>query len=124
MKFKLVDEYVYWWPVNVVLPDTTKSGKRVTQAFEMQFEALADDEARKLQEEYNALTDPKERQEHEHGQLLRTCKDWRGVMEDDGRTEVPFSEENLRRAIRFPFFRTACYRAYADSLSENPRQGN
>ena len=123
-KFKITDQYLYWWPVKVEVPSERNSGKLDTQAFEVQFRALPSDEVQRITDEIAAITDPKERAAREHETLVEAVKDWRDVEDDNG-NEVNFSEENLRALLRWPFVRTGFYRAYSASISgDKNRLGN
>ena len=120
MKFKLTDTDQYWWPVTVRVPDPENAGQILEQEFEMLFEPEDQDTALDAQEEYASLTSPRERVEHERDQLLRVCKNWRGL---DG--DLPFSEEAFRQALKKSWFRTGVYAAYGQSLNgEAARLGN
>ncbi len=49
-------------------------------------------------------------------QMLRTVKNWNGVVDDAG-DPVPFSEEMLAQALEFPWFRAAINKAL--TVSQN-----
>lgn len=123
-KFKLVETHIYWWPVEVKLPDPEKSGKVLTQSFEAQFEALPIDEAKALDRELQKMKSAGEVEAHQAKLLKRVVKNWRGVEADNGGDE-PFTEAAFDQALRFAWFRAGCYQAYAGSLSgDEARLGN
>lgn len=122
-KFKLVKEYLYWWPVSVAIPDPDQPGKTIAQTFEMLFSAMPTEDAHAFDEATRMLPVDK-RAARDVELIVQVSRDWRGV-ERDGGGEEAFSEESLRAALRHGFFRTGCYRAYAQSLTgEEPRLGN
>ncbi len=126
MKFVLVSEHVYWWPVKVKLPDPDpkRAGKTITQEFEMQFVAIPTDEARALADEIAGLP-PEEREAREYDLMLRACRDWRGVYNEDGSEEILFHVDLLKDMLQIGFYRAAILRAYGDSLTgEAARKGN
>jgi hypothetical protein len=122
--FVLTTTHVFWFPVTVRMPDTDEPGKFKPQTFQMQFEAIGQDESRRLTAEYEALTDPADRAREEHSHLIRVVKDWRDVIDPTGQP-VPFSEAALRAAIQIGWIRTGIYRAYAQALAgDEARLGN
>lgn len=123
MKFVLTDKHIYWWPVEVKLPHAEIPGKIVTQSFTMQFEAIGADEANAIWAEIEALP-VAERAARRHDELVRVSKDWRDVTGEDG-SEVPFTEQALRAALQFSWFRVGLTEAYSRSLSADAaRKGN
>lgn len=124
MKFKLIDEYRYWWPVTVEMPDPEKPGKTVKQSFTMQFQPMPADEGEAMLKEIAALPTPEERLSRQHEELMRVCKGWRDVVDDKG-DEVDFSTEALKAALQFSWFSRGLYRSYASSLApDEARKGN
>ncbi|WP_319414417.1 hypothetical protein [uncultured Cohaesibacter sp.] len=120
MKFKLTDTDQYWWPVTVRVPDPENAGKILEQEFEMLFEPEDQDTSINEAEKYVSLTTQRERVNHERDQLLRVCKNWRGL---DG--DLPFTEKAFRKALNKSWVRIAIYQAYAQSLNgEAARLGN
>jgi len=124
MKFKLIEQHTYWWPVTVEMPDPEKAGKVVTQSFTMQFQAMPADEGEAMVKEIAALPTLEERNAKQHEELMRVCKDWRDVVDDEGK-DVAFSSEGLRAAMQFSWFSRGLYKAYARSLApDEARKGN
>lgn len=124
MKFKMIDEHIYWWPVEVQIPEPDKPGKTVTQSFTMQFKAMGADAGTALLKEIEALPTPEERQARQHEELLRVCQNWRDVTDDKGE-DVPFSAEALRSCLQFSWFSRGLYKAYWRSLApDEARKGN
>ncbi|CDX19603.1 conserved hypothetical protein [Mesorhizobium sp. ORS 3359] len=124
MKFKLIDEYTYWWPVTVDMPDPDKPGKVVSQSFTMKFQAMRADDGVAMMKEIAALPTIEERSAKEHEELMRVCKGWRDVVDEKG-DEVEFSEAALRAALQFAWFSRGLYKAYARSLApDEARKGN
>lgn len=126
MKFKVIDEYTYWWPVTVEMPDREKAGKIITQSFTMKFQAMPADEGEAMIKEIAALP-LEEQKKRQHEELLRVCKDWRDVTDEiDGKEQdVPFSEAALRANLQFSWFSRGLYKAYARSLApDEARKGN
>ncbi|KRB58457.1 hypothetical protein ASE04_27475 [Rhizobium sp. Root708] len=124
MKFVIEENYRYFWPVKVRIPDPEAAGKIIEQTLKIQFEPLPRDEALAAQERHENLTTAKERADHEHEQLLLVCKNWDDVIAKDGGA-VSFSEDRFRSALQMSWFRTAVYEAYADSLNgQEARLGN
>lgn len=115
MKFQLTDDYRYWWPVTVRLPDPNKPGAVVEQTFEARFKALPQYKAREIDAQLAALTTAKEREEHEHDVLREILEGWRGVEGPNGE-DVDFNQGSLEMALQFPWFRMGVYEAYAASV--------
>ncbi|ESY49019.1 MULTISPECIES: hypothetical protein [unclassified Mesorhizobium] len=123
MKFKLVEDYTYWWPVTVDLPDPDKPGKVVKQSFTIQFKPISGDESAALIKEIQALP-PEERLARQHEELLRSSKDWRDVTDENGE-QVPFTEAALKACLQHSWFSRGLYKAYAQSLTpDEARRGN
>ena len=55
MKFVPSEEYRYWWPIKIPIPDPNRSGQWRTDTFEMQFRAVPQDRILELQHEYALL---------------------------------------------------------------------
>ena len=124
MKFRLADEYLYWWPVEVGIPDPERAGKTIRQKFEARFRAIPADEAQAMQADVEAIADPAERFEAEHRLLTTALTDWRDVIGEDGEP-ADFTSETLRQAMRHSWFRLGLYRAFVESLSgEGGRRKN
>ncbi|WP_102226873.1 hypothetical protein [Acidimangrovimonas sediminis] len=122
MDFRLVDEYLYWWPVVVRIPDPDpkRAGKVIEQTLKLQFRATDRDEAIAAQKDYEQLQTAAERADHEYQQLVDVCRNWSGVVSGGGSGsdgEVPFSAANLTAALQKSWFRIAVFQAYRDSLS-------
>jgi hypothetical protein len=123
-KFVLTEEYRYWWPIEVKLPDPDRAGEFVTQKFKMEFLAMPSDEARALTKEIDALP-AEQREEREHEHLMRVARNWNEDVVDADKKPVRFSKEALAQALRFPWFRAAVYRGYTRSLvGDEARKGN
>lgn len=124
MKFKLSDEHLYWWPVEVKKPDPDKAGKLKVEKLEMLFAAVPEDEAKKQQEEFAKLNTDVEREAHQRKILKLVCRDWRDVVGDDDEA-IPFSQSVFDQFMQLPWHRTALYRAYGQSLTgDEARLGN
>lgn len=121
-KFKLIDDRAFWWPVRVSLPDSDKPGTFAEQSFEMEFETLTQSEAEEIDRlQQESGSNPVEAQ---NALLRRVCRDWRNV-EDENDNPLPFSSDNLSRALDQSWFRAGVYVAYAQALSgEKARLGN
>lgn len=123
MKFKLVSAYRYPWPAVAHIPSEIDPGKIEKQKFTLLFEALDRDSAIADAEAIAKLPE-KEQADKEHDLLRRIVKGWEDVEGDD-KKPVTFSPEMLERALLFPWFRTAAYVAYGQSLNgEEVRVGN
>ena len=121
--FKIVSKHLFWWPVTVRMPDPERPGAIREQSFDMRFEAIPDDQARAIDEARHALP-PDEQTAHLVGSVVELCRDWRDVQDDEG-GEVPFSAEELRSQLSFPWFRAGVVSAYQQALSgQAARRGN
>lgn len=121
--FKLTHDHVYWWPVEVKVPDPNRPGRTMRQAFEMLFEAVPPAELERLDGE-SADAPPRGRLDGERRLLARVCRDWRNVVGPDDQP-LTFTPEALDAAIGQPWFRLAVMTAYARSLTgEEARLGN
>ena len=110
-RFRLVETYLYWWPVAVQVPDPERPGAFVRQDFEMRFQALPLLEVERLEADSRRFRLEGRIDAAETLLLERVCNAWRGVEAEDG-GDAPFS-------------RTACYAAYRDSITgERARLGN
>lgn len=118
MKFQLVSEHLFWWPVKVKVPSGSRSGHFETQQIDMQFKAVSRDEARQIASERDSLESDDERVDHEDATLRRAIVGWKEetVTGEDGKP-VPFSDEALDQALQMPWVRLAAYKAYADAIS-------
>lgn len=124
MKFKLVENYTYWWPVKVSIPNPDRPGKFVNQSFDVKFKALPKSEADTMRDEFSRLETEEERNKHQDDLLHRVCSDWRGV-EDDAGEEAEFTSSSFLQAMEWSWFRTAVYLAFAESLAgDQARKGN
>ena len=122
-KFKLVTEHLYWWPVDIKMPSTTKPGSWDSHTFEVQFSAVPQSEARRIGLEIAALP-VEERAEREHEVLISAVRDWRNVVGEDGQPAA-FSPATLHQAMEMGWFRLGLYRAYVRSLAnDEARLGN
>lgn len=124
MQFAPTDEYLYWWPIKIRRPHSSKSGQWEAVSFEMQFVAVPQDQARALTEELAKL-EPEERQRRQHDQLLSASRDWRGVVDDDKKA-IPFSGEMLTALLNAaPWYSIGIYDSYTRSLlPDEARKGN
>ena len=124
MEFVLSDEPIrYWWPVAVAIPHPEKPGAILKQELQVLFEAEDQDEAVARQEVFLQLESNADRIEAEKKHLLSKIHDWKGVVAKD-KAQVPFSEENLRRALQQSWFRIGVYEALAESLNGKAARKN
>lgn len=124
MKFSLVEDYTYFWPVTVDRPDPENAGRWVAEDFEMEFTAMSQDQAEALDLELlNLPADQRAARQHDH--LLKVARGWRGVVDNDGE-EVTFSRERLEKMLKAAaWYRLAIYKAYQASLhKDEARKGN
>lgn len=122
--FILTDERLYWWPINIDVPDPNHSGKWQRQSFEMEFGQVDEDEAKAMAKALAEMPTAEERLAHQHDMLLKAARNWRGVV-DAFRAEVPFSTETLRRALQQSWFNEGVYRDWNRSLAKGEaRKGN
>ncbi len=122
--FKLVTTHLFRWPVVARVPSATAAGALEEAGFEVVFEALSRDEAAALTESMAAATTLRAIADAETAQIIRVVRGWSDVVDGEG-DEVPFSEEALRAAAEFPWFRQAIARAYGEAMSgEAARLGN
>lgn len=123
-EFVLADEPIrYWWPVIVNIPHPTEPGTILEQNLQVLFEAEEQDAAVARQEAFLLLTSNAERVEAEKNHLLASIHDWKGVVAKD-KTQVPFSKDNLRRALQQSWFRIGVYNAQAESLNGQAARKN
>lgn len=122
MNFVLQDNYYFWWPVTVRIPDPEKAGKIIEQTFEAllcpetQGDAIAADEA------VDTLATIRDRADYDRTRLSRIVRDWRGVVDDAGKS-VPMTPATFDVALGHSWFRAALWTAYRDALS-GARAGN
>mgnify|MGYP000893513546 CR=1 FL=1 len=123
MAFRLVKAPVFWWPVVVRTPAADRPGAVEEHRFEMEFEAIGQDEARRLRDEVAAISDPAGRERREHALLERVCRNWREVTDEDGKS-VPFSADAFAAALQITWVRAAIYAADAEAMNGEARLGN
>ncbi|SOC41558.1 hypothetical protein SAMN05892877_1093 [Rhizobium subbaraonis] len=138
--FKIVKTLTTWWPVKVFEPDPDPEnvGKFAEYSFDIQFEILDRDQSDELTRERNAILDivkdstaedklrelERRLEEHNIKSFQRTIRNWRGVLDDDGKA-FPFTNENLLIALKRNSFREAVNAAYAEAIdSGKARLGN
>lgn len=125
MKFSVVDEYTYWWPIKVERPDEKRSGHWKTESFEMQFAAIDQDTAKAMQDEITALPTLEERMARQYDEVLKAARNWRGVVDAEGE-EVPFSIDMLETMMKAAtWYRAGIFKSFYGSLSKDEgRKGN
>lgn len=123
MQFVLARTWTFWWPVKVQVPSPDRAGEFEEQELEIRFEAVGQEEAKRLTEERAAMKSAQEREAHEDALLLRVVKDWRKVDGEDGKP-VSFSAEAFRTALGFLPFRIGVTRAYAEAMAGAAREKN
>lgn len=124
MKFRLVENPRYWWPMLVRIPDPETPGAVIEQRLEVLLQARPQDELIAEQRRINAIDDPIERLVAEREVQAAAVHGWRGVVDDDG-SDVPFSAAALSLAMQHSWFRASLHRAWAESLEgQEARLGN
>lgn len=124
MKFVLVENPTYWWPVTVRVPDPSVAGQTVEQVLEVQFAPRDRDQALERQEYHATLTTDRERAEAEISDMIEIVCGWDGVVDGKGEP-VPFSENTLRAALRHSWFRIGLMTALNESLiGKAAKRGN
>ncbi len=122
MSFALVDSLRVQWPVTITRPSDTVAGDVVRETFTGHFDILSDDELRAIDDRFKA-SPLEDRRGHEHDLLYRVLVGWDGVI--SGSSPVPFTPDNLKIAMRFPWFAVGVYAAYRELVSgEKARLGN
>ncbi|KMO39611.1 hypothetical protein [Methylobacterium aquaticum] len=113
--FVVASQRLFWWPVTVSIPHPTEAGRQEKHTFDMQFRALPQDEARRIDEERNAL--PEDEQAARMFDFIhQVAVGWRDVVAED-KTDVPFSRELLEQQLQFPWFRDGILRAYEEAVT-------
>ena len=124
MKFTLVENPTFWWPVTVRVPDPEAPGKTVSQDLRVQFAPKTRDEEIALQEKFAALTSERDRADAEIANWLDIVKGWDGVVDGNG-NPVPFSAEALRAALQRSWFRVGLGEAFtASAFGLEAKRGN
>ena len=145
--FKIVKNLAIWWPVSVLEPDDDNPGTLVEKKFQAQFLIRSRDEAKALQEERNALlkqlpgsddylkdyTAASAKAEevnaaieaHDNKVFHLNVTNWKDVVADDGKTQLPFSSDALDMALNLDRVRLALVKAYDEAVSnDKARLGN
>lgn len=112
MKFTLIENPTFWWPVTVRIPDPEVPGKTISQDLRVQFAPKTRDEEIALQESFAALTSERDRADAEIANWLDIVKGWDGVVDGNG-NPVSFSAEALRAALQRSWFRVGLGEAFA-----------
>ena len=124
MNFVLAPSNAYWWPVTVRMPDPDNPGKLVGQEMRIRFEARDQEAEIAEQERIQSQATVAEQARAERDSLAAICRDWEGVVTPDGQP-LPFNKANPAAALQQPWFRTAVFRAYHESLTgQEARLGN
>lgn len=118
MQFKLAKSHRYWWPVTVRVPDPDVAGRMVEQNLKIQIDPMGREEEMVRSEKAAALKTSRELVDFEIEGALRIVKSWDGVVDANGEP-VSFSEDALRQALEFAWFRSAIAKAYSESVSGN-----
>lgn len=136
--FKMVKTLTTWWPVKVYEPNPEKPGTFSEFEFEIEFEIIDRDEAKKLDDEREAIfaegaadTGPdKIRSTQEKLDALqvrefqRVTRNWRGIVDDDDKV-FPFTNENLLVALKRQHIREGINVAYSEAIATGKaRLGN
>ncbi|WP_437871290.1 hypothetical protein ACSD7O_22205 [Methylorubrum extorquens] len=121
--FTITKKSLFWWPVIVKIPSPDSPGVYQEHEFEMQFEAMALDRARAIDEERRGLP-ADEREARAFDFLFDVARGWRDVVAEDG-TAVPFSREVFEAQLQYPWFRDGVLSAYARAVTgQGARLGN
>lgn len=126
MKFRLVTEHVFDWPIDISVPDPANPGKFLKQKMTGKFRFISRDEAYRQRDFLAGLKSEEEREQHEHDVIRTALIGWNenDVLDEDGQP-VPFSSEALEQAIQLHWFRQGVYRAYEKAmLGDGARRGN
>ncbi|WP_226781835.1 hypothetical protein [Oceaniglobus trochenteri] len=124
MKFQLVENPKYWWPVTARVPSETMPGTFEVQKLKILFTPMPHDEVVEAQEVYASLKSESERNDHEKAQLRRICSDWADVIDDD-KKPVPFTRDRLDAALQQEWFRKGVYAAFGESQNgQEAARGN
>lgn len=123
MKFTLAKSYLYWWPVTVMVPAPDVPGSYHPEELCIQISPQTQAEAVAANEQLADLRTTRELVEHEITQILTVVRGWEGVVGDDG-VAVPYSEEAMRQALQFSWFRNAISAAITASLNGEARVKN
>jgi len=122
-KFKFSERYRYWWQVVTNAPSDTKPGHTEKQTFQVEFEPVTATESKEWDERV-AREPTVGGIENDVNFLVSVIRGWKDVADGDGQ-DVEFTEENLRAALEWTWFRTAVFKAYYASQSgEAARLGN
>ena len=122
MNFILLDNYRFWWPVTVRVPDPENAGTVIEQTFEILLKPESQEAAISADELADDLLTVRKRADHDRDRLGRIVLGWRGVVDDKGQP-VPFDADTFGRALQVSWFRVAIWVAYREALS-GARAGN
>jgi len=103
--FQLVDDYEFWWPVTIKLPQD--GGGFAKRAIEVRFRVKTQDEIDAIA----ALAIDAMDQEL----VKAVVTGWRGIETADG-DDLPFSSENLARLVALTFWRVPVLATYFNAL--------
>jgi len=119
MKFVLAEDYTYWWPVTVHIPDPDKPGNTLSQNFEARFKAVPSERLRELEKSEVGGS----KAESIEALIREALIDWRDV-EAEGGDDIPFSPDALTGALRFSFFQVGVFAALIESAQGGAAQKN
>ncbi|WP_428419186.1 hypothetical protein [Methylibium sp.] len=107
--FRLTQSPTYFWPVEFELPDEDQPGKFVKHGFDAMYARLDVDAHQALIDETmnKALSDCEF--------ARRVLRGWRNVLEDDGKTQMPFSAAKLDQLLKVTNVGTAIAKGYMES---------
>lgn len=108
--FKIATTHRFVRTVEVLLPSETVADTFEKQTFQATFEVMDPEATAAAQAEMALATSSAEMVAQETAQIVAVLKDWSDV-------DAEFSEEGVRAACRFPWFRRAVAEAYAAGIS-------
>lgn len=118
--FKLTDEKIFPWPVEIHEPHPTLNGEKKVHKVRMQLRVLDDADLAELMNGDNENAE--ERIKDSYRKMIAGWDE--NDLCDDDDTKVPFSEEARERLIKFPYVREALQKAYQDAVKQGTRRKN
>jgi hypothetical protein len=125
MKFVLSSAKSYPWPVTVRIPDPANPGSFVEQTFTARLIPQDQDAWIADQAAVDAIEPFGARMKASRAKLAARIEGWGEDVVDDAGNPVPFTPENLDRALRQSWFRIGVLEAIqASANGEEARLGN
>jgi hypothetical protein len=125
MKFQPTKQYLFPWPIKIVLPSPDVAGETVVEEFIGRFRLVQDEEAKALQTSILEAKSADEFVSATKAQIRALLVGWdeTTVLDDDNRP-TRFGMEVLETYMHSAQFRDGVLNSYSEALAKRPAEGN